>query len=110
MMKEFGTLPQNILIGIGPCINSCCYEVDKQVVNKFVNSFTNLEDLLEFKGDGKWMLDLVLTNKRQLEEVGISSLQIAESGFCTSCNNDLFFSYRADKCKTGSLAAIIQLI
>ncbi len=110
MMKEFGSLLENILVGIGPCINSCCYEVDAPVINIIKNAFPYWNELIEDMGDGKWMLDLVLTNKRQLEEVGISSLQIAESGFCTSCNNDLFFSYRADKCKTGSLAAIIQLI
>jgi YfiH family protein len=110
MMEEFGTLPENILVGIGPCINSCCYEVDAPVVNSIKNAFPYWSELINNKGDGKWMLDLVLTNKRQLEEVGINPSQITESGFCTSCNNDLFFSYRADKGKTGSLAAIIQLI
>lgn len=109
MMEVFGSLPENMLIGIGPCINSCCYEVDAPVVNCIKRAFTYWDELIEAKGDGKWMLNLVLTNKRQLEEVGIEPSQITISGFCTSCRNDLFFSYRADKGKTGSLAAVIQL-
>jgi len=110
MMKEFGSLPENILVGIGPCINSCCYEVGASVVNRIKDAFPYWNELIEGNSDGKWMLDLVLANKRQLEEAGINPSQITVSGFCTSCNNDLFFSYRADRGKTGSLAAIIQLI
>lgn len=110
MMKEFGTLPKDILIGIGPCINRCCYEVDKPVVNEFKNSFANWQDLLEYKGDWKWMLNLELANKSLLEQMGIHPSQITVSGFCTSCNNDLFFSYRKDQGETGSLAAVIELI
>lgn len=110
MMKEFGSLPENILVGIGPCINSCCYEVDTPVVNSIKNAFVYWEKLIKECGKGKWMLDLVLANKKQLEEVGINPLNITESGFCTSCNNDLFYSYRKDKGTTGSLAAILQLM
>ncbi|NLZ54786.1 MAG: peptidoglycan editing factor PgeF [Thermoanaerobacteraceae bacterium] len=109
MMKEFGTLPENMLVGIGPCINSCCYEVDALVVDKVKKAFVYWDELIQESGQGKWMLDLVLTNKRQLEEVGIMPQNITESGFCTACNNDLFFSYRKDKGKTGSLSAVIQL-
>lgn len=110
MMKEFGSIPENILVGIGPCINSCCYEVDAPVVESIKKAFIYWDELIQESGKGKWMLDLVLTNKKQLEEVGISSHNITESGFCTSCNNDLFFSYRKDRGKTGSLAAVLQLI
>lgn len=110
MMKEFGSLPENILVGIGPCIKSCCYEVDEPVVEVIKKAFTYWDELILETETGKWMLDLVLTNKKQLEEVGISPQNITESGFCTSCNNDLFFSYRKEKGKTGSLAAVIQLI
>jgi len=97
-------------VGIGPCIKTCCYEVDEPVVEVIKKAFTYWDELILETETGKWMLDLVLTNKKQLEEVGISTQNITESGFCTSCNNDLFFSYRKEKGKTGSLAAVIQLI
>lgn len=110
MMKEFGSIPKNILVGIGPCIKICCYEIDEPVVENIKRAFSYWDELIQERGKGKWMLDLVLVNKKQLEEVGISPENITESGFCTSCNNDLFFSYRKDKGQTGSLAAVLQLI
>ncbi len=110
MMKEFGSQPKNILVGIGPCIHRCCYEVGVSVANKVKDVFPYWNELMKEKKDEKFMLDLILTNKRQLEETGINPSNITVSRFCTSCNNDLFFSYRADKGLTGSLAAIIQLI
>ena len=109
MMEEFGSSPKDILIGIGPCIKNCCYEVDTPVVNALKEKYDYWEDLVTSKGNGKWMLDLVMANKRQLEDIGVKTSQISVSDFCTSCNNDLFFSFRADKGKTGSLAAVIQL-
>jgi copper oxidase (laccase) domain-containing protein len=56
MMKEFGSLPENILVGIGPCINSCCYEVDAPVVNSFKNAFPYWNELIE--DIGKWEMDV----------------------------------------------------
>jgi len=109
MIKEFGSEPENILVGIGPCINICCYEVDEPVVNCLKKAFEYWDELITETEKGKWKLDLVLTNKKQLEEVGIISQNITESCFCTSCRNDIFFSHRKDKGKTGSLAAVIQL-
>lgn len=110
MVKKFGSHPENILVGIGPCIKSCCYEVDEPVVQEFKRAFSYLEELIEDKGGGHWMLDLVKANKKQLEDAGIKPQNITVSHYCTSCSNDLFFSYRADHGKTGSLAAVIELI
>lgn len=110
MKKQFGTQPRDVLIGIGPCINKCCYEVDQPVIDKFKQAFSYWDKLVEYKGNGKWMLDLLLANKSLLKDVGINSTQITTSDYCTSCFNDLFFSYRKDQGKTGSLAAIIQLV
>lgn len=111
MMRKFGSFPQNILVGIGPCIKNCCYEIDKPVIEKLKLAFPYYwSKLVCYKGDNHWMLDLVLANKMQLESIGIKSKNIFISNFCTSCHNDLFFSYRADNKKTGSLATIIELV
>jgi hypothetical protein len=110
MVRKFGSRPEDILVGIGPCIRKCCYEVDEPVVKEFKEAFDSWETFFEYKEAGRWMLDLVLANRMQLEEAGIKPSNIAVSDFCTSCRNDLFFSHRADRGKTGSLAAIIELI
>jgi len=109
MIKKYGSDPENILVGIGPCIKKCCYEVDERVVREFNNAFGYSEELMEERGGGHWMLDLVKANKRQLEDIGVKPENIAVSHYCTSCSNDLLFSYRADRGKTGSLAAFLAL-
>lgn len=109
MMKNYGSDPGNILVGIGPCIKKCCYEVDEPVVSEFKKAFVYWEELMEDKGEGHFMLDLVMANSRQLEEIGIKPQNITISHYCTRCGNDIFFSYRADGGKTGSMAAFIEL-
>lgn len=110
MMKKYGSKPEDILVGIGPCIKSCCYEVDNPVVEEFKKAFSCLKELIEERGADHWMLDLVKANKKQLEEIGIKPENITVSHYCTCCSSDMFFSYRADHGKTGSLAAVIELV
>lgn len=109
MAKEYGTKPENILAGIGPCINQCCYEIDEPVAAQFRNTFDFGLDILQPVKPGHWKLDLVSANKLQLKKAGVLPGNIVDSGYCTSCNNDMFFSHRADLRNTGSLAAIIEL-
>ncbi|MDN5331624.1 MAG: purine-nucleoside/S-methyl-5-thioadenosine phosphorylase / adenosine deaminase [Tepidanaerobacteraceae bacterium] len=109
MIEEFKTPVEKLLCGIGPCISGSCYEVDDPVVEIFKDTFEYWEDLVEYKGNGHWLLDLVKANKKQLEEVGVKSENVTVSGFCTHCRPDLFYSYRRDKGMTGSLAAVIEL-
>lgn len=109
MVRKYGTRPENVLVGIGPCIKKCCYEVDGPVVSSLKEAFNYWDELVEDKGDGHFMLDLVKANERQLEEVGVAPENITVSEDCTSCRNDIFFSYRKDKGKTGSLAAFLCL-
>ena len=110
MVHEFDSRPEDIWAGIGPCINKCCYEIDEPVAEQFKNAFDYWEELMAFSGHQHWMLDLVSANKRQLEDAGILPDNISLCDFCTSCNNDLFFSHTADHGRTGSLAALIELI
>lgn len=110
MMEKYGTNPENILVGIGPCIKKCCYEVDDPVIREVKKAFTYWKELIEDKGDGHFMMDLVKANKSQLEETGVKSRNITISHYCTYCNNDLFFSHRADGGKTGNMAAFMELI
>lgn len=110
MIHHFGCNPSDIVAAIGPCIGSCCYEVDDPVFSAF-NSipFLNTEDFLKQKGNGKYMLDLVEANRLILIEAGIKPENIDLSDICTNCNADHLHSHRATGGKRGNLAAIIQL-
>ena len=110
MVSEFGCNPKDIIAAIGPCIGSCCYEVDDPVYNAFNEiEFLNLEDFLTPKPNGRYMLDLVEANRRILIEVGIEPKNIDISDICTNCNSEHLHSHRATGGKRGNLAAIIQL-
>lgn len=88
-MIELGSAPENILAAIGPCISKCCFEVTKEVVEA-LQPYTAYEP----KGD-KFMVDLKETNRRQLEDTGITKIDV--SPYCTVCENNKFFSYRLTK-------------
>ena len=104
MQKEFNTQPKDILAGIGPSIGQCCYEVDEVVINNIQN---NYELCYKQNLNGKYQLDLWQLNKMQLQEIGVFSENIFCANICTSCHNDLFFSYRSEHGKTGRLGAVI---
>ncbi len=110
MSSDFKTNPEDCIVGIGPSIGKCCYEVDDYVVNKFKDNYDNVNDFIEDKGNTKYLLDLWTANKISLIEAGVPIENIIVSNICTKCNSDLFFSYRADDGKTGRMAAILQLV
>jgi copper oxidase (laccase) domain-containing protein len=56
------------------------------------------------------MLDLAHLNIGLLHEVGLRRDRIFDTGLCTACRNDLFYSYRAEKPITGRMMSLITLI
>ncbi len=109
MVEQFQTKPEDCLIGIGPSIGPCCYEVDRHVITPLQQEFVNWFELVEEKENGRWNLDLWKTNYQVFLEAGVNPANIEVSGLCTSCNTELFFSHRAEDGKTGRMASIIAL-
>ena len=112
MRENFGTKPKNCLIGIGPSIGACCYEVGENVKSVCEKNFPNHDELI-INRDGKIYFDLWAANKIQLEEVGLPSENIDVAGECTCCNSNFYFSYRAARknnlTETGRIAALIGI-
>ncbi len=109
MERIYNSKPRDILAGIAPSIGPCCYEVDQPVVNLFRKSFPDWGMFIKPKCSGRWNLDLWEANKRILIDSGVPEDNISVAGLCTSCNNDLFFSYRAESGRTGRLAGLLML-
>ena len=109
LQAEFNVNPKDCLIGIGPSIGQCCYEVDQTVINRLQQEFTNTWSNFTLPKNNRWQLDLWELNRRQLLEVGASEDNIVVSGICTSCNTQLYYSHRAEHGATGRLAAVVQL-
>ena len=81
--------PKDVIAVIGPAISICCYEVSEDVKLQLLSTVKNQDGLCYEKN-----VDLKNINARQLEEMGVSKIDICP--YCTSCNNDLFYSYRKE--------------
>lgn len=110
MKSEFNTDAKDCLIGIGPSLEQDCFEVDHDVAEKFREAFRYSEDFIsKSKEKDKSYIDLWGLNAQMLIDIGVRSECITVSDFCTKCRSDLFFSFRRDNGKTGSLSAIMEL-
>ena len=99
---QFNSRPANILCAVGPGIRNCCYEVRQDVWKIFP------EDVI-VRRDDKCFLDLPRAIRIRLLNLGINENHLDDSGLCTSCRVDLFFSHRRDRGQTGRMMAAIYL-
>ncbi|MBU3978176.1 peptidoglycan editing factor PgeF [Patescibacteria group bacterium] len=97
-----GSNPVNVLIGIGPCIRSCCYNIT--ITNERANLFNKK---YIYERNGSYFLDLPKIAKEQLLSVGIPKNNIEDCNICTSDNNDRFFSFRKEGERFGEFMGII---
>lgn len=101
LLEKYGSSPKDILTAIGPSIGQCCFEVDTPTANAFFEQKNNEAFLFPGARPNKWMLDLAEANRRQILNCGIPEANIDVSDLCTSCRQDLFFSYRGSGGITG---------
>lgn len=83
---------------IGPSIGPCCFQVSDDIAQAFSRRFGSE---VVIGSNGSHRVDLWAAAERALGEVGVGPHQITNPRLCTACNNDLFFSYRADGPDTG---------
>jgi YfiH family protein len=88
-LKETSARPEDVIVALGPCIRRCCYEVGPEVIEEFREKGHDLARIT----DGA-RLDLVEANWAQVENLGVS--HVLDSGMCTACRTDLFYSYRLE--------------
>ncbi|MBN2374131.1 peptidoglycan editing factor PgeF [bacterium] len=109
LIKKFDCSSEDIIVGIGPSIGPCCYEVNKEFVARFEQIFGKKEGVICYFKGGKYFLNLWEINKRQLTEIGIPKKNIEVAEICTYCHADQFFSYRHQKGETGRFGAAIMI-
>ena len=131
MRVEFGSNPKDLVAAIGPGIGQCCYAVGEEVRSEFSSQFAYADDLFRDVYDSDPVkekypllfltarapghsnigpslhLDLKEANRRQLLDAGLKPEAISVAGQCTSCQNQRFFSYRADHGFTGRMLSVI---
>ena len=97
-LSETNARPDELVVAIGPSIRRCCYEVGHEVLEQFAKAGHDMNRIASGR-----QLDIVAANRAQVEELGIK--RFLDSGMCTACRTDLFYSYRREG-KTGRCWAL----
>lgn len=115
MIKEYNSSISDIKVYFSPSILKCCFEVDEDVKNDFLNKFSNI-DINKYitkgnliKGKQKYLIDTIGININILETIGIFPDNITTSDICTKCNNNLYYSHRADSDTDGRNILLISM-
>ncbi len=95
----YGSDPADIYAAIGPCIQACCYQVSADVAGQFG---------LAADQNGKAHLDLAAANKKQMLAAGLLPDHVFDSGLCTHCHPDQFFSFRREPENPGRMLSVIS--
>ncbi|MFF2909715.1 peptidoglycan editing factor PgeF [Paenibacillus sp. NPDC057934] len=118
MEQAYGSRPEDIRAAIGPSIGDCCYEVDDYVMNHIRRLEAECGESPGLGGvlysasaadSSKCMLNLKEMNRRIMIKAGILPTHIECTSWCTSCNTDIFFSYRAENGITGRMTSWIGI-
>lgn len=99
LMMKTGSSPSNIIAVLGPHICAGCYNVPEQRALKFKNYI---------KKNNKYYLDLGKENIELLKIAGVEKTE--DLNICTSCQNDLFYSYRKEGPNHGEQVGLIGMI
>ncbi len=109
MRAELGCDPSNLVVGIGPSIGPCCYEVGDEVIDAWLALGLEGANNAITRVSSRFHLDLWRANGLALETQGVPADQIEYSGVCTRCHSDRFFSRRAGTGHRGLFATVAAL-
>ena len=101
MRNKFNSRPEDLLVGFGPSIRSCCFEVEKDFKSNFSFGLVNQ--------NGRIFMDIALINQRQLVSCGIKEENIFDPKICTFSDNENYFSFRKEAQASGRLISVIML-
>ena len=108
MTQVYGSRPADIIVGFGPAIGGCCYEVDEPCLPPFQESFGNWKKFTKKSADGKYLLNLPEANKLDALSAGVQLKNIFDLEECTACHLERWFSYRKEG-PTGRLVSLAML-
>lgn len=108
MKSNYGCMPSDILVAIGPSLCQDCFEVDEDVAQMFLQSDSSYEAWMYRKGV-KTYIDLRRIIEQELLSEGVATDHIECNPTCTKCNPALFFSHRNMGTKRGVMASAMIL-
>jgi YfiH family protein len=96
LCERTGVEPQAVSVHLGPCIRGCCYEVGAEVAARFP------AEAIRRTGNGL-RLDLPTAARSALLAAGVPADGVHDTGACTACSPQWYFSHRRDEGRTGRL-------
>ncbi len=107
MTEQYGAKAEDIRAVIGPSIRQCCFETDSDVPDAMIAEMGNsVKPYIQTRGK-KFFPDLQGINAMLLRDAGVTN--IVDSGLCTKCMCDTFWSHRATQGRRGVHAGVIML-
>lgn len=101
LYQRYHTHPDQLWIGIGPAIHACCYEVGAEFDAR-------LGRWIQDRNGGR-TCDLIACAVSQLREAGVREGRILDSGQCTACEPDRWFSLRREGAPCGRLVSWVGM-
>lgn len=109
MVQALGARRDSLIAVIGPSIRQCCFETDADVPEAMERSMGACVRPFITPRGAKWFVDLQGINAKLLSDAGLSPENIIDTGLCTYCMSDEFWSHRVTKGVRGVQAGIISL-
>jgi len=101
MQEKFASHSEDLLVGFGPSIGPCCFEVEKDFKSNFASGLINR--------DGRIFMDIALINQMQLINCQVKEENISDPKICTSSENKDFFSFRKEAELAGRMISVVML-
>jgi YfiH family protein len=108
LTREYGSSPKDLIVGMGPAIRGCCYEVNEFSALPFIKKHSLCSEFIKKTEKNKFFLDLPMINRFEGCEAGVLIENIHADGPCTVCENHRWYSYRKEG-KTGRLVTLAML-
>jgi polyphenol oxidase len=102
LIQKYNSMPDNLLVYIGPGISIKNFEVGKDVFNMFDEEFREVRN-------GKFYVDLKKDIYTRLIRLGVKTENVEVSHYCTFEDKELFHSFRRDGEKSGRMLGIIGM-
>ncbi|XP_078678856.1 purine nucleoside phosphorylase LACC1-like [Branchiostoma floridae x Branchiostoma belcheri] len=117
MAENFGTVPSDVVVALGPSIGPCCFEVGEDVAEKF--AAVQPACVVQEEGKEKPRVDLRKVTRLLLEQAGVKPENIDDGTLgteavvtlCTVCEPEQkFYSYRRDGVQYGTQVGFIGIM
>jgi YfiH family protein len=109
MVDHYKCRPSTLIVALGPCIGSGCYEVGEDVFQSFKKEELSTEFFRTHPSKKKkYLFDLKGENISQLMSLGVEKKNIYSVDGCTHCDES-FPSYRRDREKAGRMLSFIGM-